>query len=116
MTEDAPTQKCPFCAERILLEAIKCKHCGEFLNRPRPGAGVPWYFKGSAVVVAFLCVGPLALPLVWFHPRMGRAAKILITLITLVLSYFLTVAFIRSTKELMSYYKELQETLGDLPR
>ncbi|HXY02724.1 MAG TPA: hypothetical protein VEI49_04060 [Terriglobales bacterium] len=26
------TRKCPFCAEEILSEAKKCKHCGEFVN------------------------------------------------------------------------------------
>ena len=26
------TKKCGFCGEEILIDAIKCKHCGEFLN------------------------------------------------------------------------------------
>jgi len=33
--QEEQTKRCPFCAEKINIEAIKCKHCGEMINRKK---------------------------------------------------------------------------------
>lgn len=64
-----------------------------------------WYFKTSVLVIAFLCIGPFALPLAWLNPRFSPKAKIIISAIIIILSYFLGAVLFNSLQSIIRYYK-----------
>jgi hypothetical protein len=105
-------KKCPFCAEEIQDEAVKCKHCGEFLDpslRSRMAAEkLQWYFRKPFIIFAVCSVGPLALPLIWWRPQTARSWKIALTIGILLLSWI----FFQTTMESIHILKEYYQLIG----
>ena len=70
-----------------------------------------WYFKTYVLVIAFLCVGPFAMPLAWFNPRFSLTKKIFASLIMLALTYLLGLLLAGSIKSILDYYQTLSREM-----
>lgn len=95
---------CPYCVEEIKDEAIKCRYCGEFLNK-KPKE--KWCFSSYWLVIGFLCVGPLVLILLWLNPRFSNRNKIIISVAVVIVSYLFGVLLINSLQNLIQYYQQI---------
>lgn len=66
-----------------------------------------WYHRPVVVVIAILCAGPFALPLVWFSPAFRGWHKA-------VISAFITVITVATVKSSIVLYRILLTRLEDL--
>lgn len=99
-----PQRFCAACGARAQTGQRFCSMCGKELV-----AGTPWYYQpASIVLLAFLVLGPFALPLVWKTPKFTRSSKILWILVILVYTGITIFYFWKIAAIYMEHFRELQ--------
>lgn len=74
---------------------------------------VKWYFKPWAVILLlFLVLGPFGLPLLYKSPRFHRTWKVILTILTILYTWYLVVVTIESVREVSRKITQLQGLLG----
>ena len=114
--ENQTSKKCPYCAELIQAEAIKCHFCNEWLGgearEPAADLGTSkpkskWYHSSIALIAAVLCVGPLALPLVWTNKKYNTITKAIITVAVIGLTVWLCYIMVKMYANMLNQFDVL---------
>lgn len=104
--ERTDAAECPRCGGESGEGAFFCARCGEsLLEKPREA----WYLKTSILIIAFLAVGPFAIPLVWVNPRYSTTTKAVVTAVMVAITgLFLWLSFY-SLQQISAMYDLIAE-------
>jgi hypothetical protein len=63
-----------------------------------------WYHTVGFVVTMLITIGPLGLPFLYGSPRFSRLSKVIITVLVIAATIYMTVETIKVTNMILEYY------------
>jgi len=81
-------------------------------NKAENKETIKWYYKPLGILIAILCVGPLAIPLVMLSPAFTKKQKIMIIVATIVFTLALIKITEKATGVFLDQWKELNSILN----
>ena len=93
---------CSRCHAQIRETDNYCHACGRSL---KPGRG--FLFTHAGIILMALVLGPLALPFVWMSKAISSAAKLIYTIVLLVLGVYLVYALWQAVNLINSSFQSL---------
>jgi len=103
--------RCLSCNAKFIYEEPAQHSIVEHIHRiafnEQAEAKTKWYFATYWFVIALMCVGPFALPLLWFNPRYKLITKIIVSAVIIAISIWFYI-------QLKAAWEMAQKQLGGL--
>ena len=77
------------------------------LQAPQAAPKPKWWWSTKFLIFALLSVGPLALPLLWLNPKYSTTQKLLWTVVTAGISYWLWITSVSVFQQFMQQARDL---------
>ncbi len=114
MSDSIATHPCRACGAPLAPEAQYCSQCGKPIDPTSalgPSSKPKWYHNIWVVLLMlFVVLGPFGLPLLWKSPRFPKWAKLALTCLTLLYTWWLVMLTLAAARSAITHFNDLQST------
>lgn len=95
-------KECKKCKKKINIEDMYCRYCGTSQNESNLSK-----YSIVGIVLSFIIIGPFCLIPLWISKNISKNAKILMSILIIVLSIVMIWSIIELVNKIMGQYQEM---------